>query len=253
MYEKKLLDIVRESLMDFSGRDVTIAFSGGIDSVFLAHMLKEIADVHGVVVGVSDSHDIASAKSAAEAIGIELETVEITEHALLDAVKFILERFPVGPVECMYDAPLYIISRHMPEGVLITGQGADELFGGYNKYRSEPLLMVPDTVRVLTTTRHREFVISETAGVKLHTPYLSMDMVRFALKLPMDMKITPTHNKYVLRKAALLSGMPRELVFRKKKAVQYGSGARRLMGKMARRQGLSLQEYINRLREQSSS
>ena len=253
MYEKKLLDIVRESLMEFSGRDVTLAFSGGIDSVFLGHMLNEIADVHGVVVGVSGSHDIASAKSAAEIIGIELETVEITEPALMDAVKFILERFPVGPVECMYDAPLYIMSRHMSRGDLITGQGADELFGGYSKYRSEPTLMVPDTVKVLTTTRHREFVISETAGVKLRTPYLSMDMVRFALKLPLDMKITPSHNKHILRKAALLSGMPRELVFRKKKAVQYGSGVRRLMGRMARKQGLSLREYIDSLRGQSSS
>ena len=120
--------------------EVGVIFSGGVDSSYLALLLKEISENIGLkiklyAVGREGSHDIDAAKYAAKFLNLELEICEITEdmvrEALPDVVRAIgddnLMKLGVG-------LTTYFATKMAAEDgikVAISGQGADELFGGY--------------------------------------------------------------------------------------------------------------------------
>ena len=75
-------------------------------------------------------------------------------------------------------------------------------------------------------------------------------LVRFALSLPVELKLQPTDNtlrKLVLRNVGRNLGLPRSVVDRPKKAIQYATGVSKILGRTAKREDLTVKEYLRRV------
>jgi asparagine synthase (glutamine-hydrolysing) len=147
--------------------------------------------------------------------------------------------------------------------VVLAGQGADELFGGYQRYvteyckeGSEKVLktMFHDVVNIHLSNLERDLKVTGYHDVELRMPFASFDVAEFAVGLPIECKIEPSPNtlrKLVLRKAALNAGMPSSIVNKPKKALQYSTGINDAVKRIAKKYGETVNEYIEKLYEQS--
>ncbi|MEN4017796.1 MAG: asparagine synthetase B [Methanobacterium sp.] len=227
---------------------VGILFSGGIDSTLLA----KIADDLGVetilyTVGHKDSVDIKVSKETAEAMNLQLKTrnigVEDVKKYLplvLDAIEeFNIMKIGVG-------MPAYIASEMAHKDglkVMLSGQGADELFGGYNRYlrlyeekgelaRED---LKEDILNLYHVNLQRDDAVTMANSVELRVPYLDLDIINTAINIPMKYKISGIEDKLrkcILREVAAELGVPAEIVNRPKKAAQYGSGIHKMLKKV---------------------
>lgn len=235
-YAEKIAYILMEKTSEIE--DCAIGFSGGLDSGILAYLIENSTLY---TLGIKNSKDVIRAKDAAKILGRELEIIEIGEEDVLYAAKFLLQEFgEMSIVELSFEIPLTVLSKHCKENIIVTGQGADELFGGYKKYIGNPSLMGEDFKKLVELTNPREIKIAEKFGKKLVCPYLSEELVSLALEIPVELKIKNGVRKYILREAAKLLGVPEKIYLADKMAVQYGSGVMKILRKMAKRFGVKL-------------
>ena len=106
------------------------ALSGGVDSTLVAHLAQREC----VAVGVADSHDLQQARHAAETLGLSCTYVTIKPAEIAAALPIVVKAIPVkDPVNTSIALTQYFVARFAGEQGyqrIITGQGADELFGG---------------------------------------------------------------------------------------------------------------------------
>jgi asparagine synthase (glutamine-hydrolysing) len=238
---------IQDALSTVPTEDVAVAFSGGVDSALLAAAL----DVPCYVVGFPESHDVATARAAADRLALDL-TVETLSHDDIEAAVPAVARATgrTNAMDVSIALPLYLVARRAAaDGVdhLVVGQGADELFGGYAKMAKAPddPRVAADTVRgarrevlgTLPAQLERDVLALRAAGVEPVAPYLADDVVTAALGLPGRMLVTDRgERKWALRRAAR-QWLPDGAAFREKKAVQYGSLVSRELDRLARQAG----------------
>ncbi len=227
--------------------DCALAFSGGLDSGLIAYVLREKGfHLTLYTVGSEKSKDVLNAEESARLLNMTLKVLPLTEKDVVEAIGFLKKLdSDITPVEISFEIPLYIVCKYSKEKSIITGQGSDELFGGYLKYLKTPEKMKDDLEKLLTVTLPREKRIAAHFDKNLITPYLSKDFIDFARKVPDYLKIHNGVRKYILRVAAKHLDVPDEIAFREKKAAQYGSGAWKLMKKLAKKEKLSVEEFVN--------
>jgi asparagine synthase (glutamine-hydrolysing) len=140
--------------------------------------------------------------------------------------------------------------------VLLCGQGSDELYGGYSRYAR---ILDTEGPRALTTELYRSLVQSpqvnyerdeqatNPTGIELRTPFANLDVIHFSLQLPLKFKVKKGNDimrKWVLRETARKTGLPENLVSRRKKAIQHGTGVENAIKKLARAQQLTPDAYL---------
>ncbi len=226
------------------GKRTGVLFSGGLDSSLTALLASRYSDVVLYTAGVEGSQDLEWARKVSEALGLELKervfTREDVEEAL-PRVMFAIEE--PNPMNLAIGIPIYFATEAASKErvkVLLSGQGADELFGGYAKYLKEPALMTQDLLELGDRNLARDDKIAMLNGVEGRYPFLALPVVWAALSIPTELKIRNGIRKYILRKTAEKLGLPREVAWREKKAAQYGSGAQKILEKMARERGMTL-------------
>jgi len=232
-----------------SGEGVT-ALSGGVDSSLVAKLAKRAC----VAVGLRDSHDLRHAKHAAGLLGLSCTYVEITPPEIEAALPLVVAVIPKkDPVSTGIALTQYFIARWAGEHGhhrIITGQGADELFGGYQRYQTTATL-ADDLARDfagLEDQAARDQSVAALHGAYLSMPYLDMRVVRAALAIPAGEKVRAGIHKIPLRTVAERH-IPAELAWYGKKAMQYGSGVWKVLQKLARKNGYktSMQDYIDHI------
>ncbi|ELY99052.1 asparagine synthase [Natrialba chahannaoensis JCM 10990] len=224
--------------------DIAVAFSGGVDSALVAELL----DAPLYVVGFPDSHDVEAARSAAAAMGRELTVVELKPSDLERAVPEIARATGrVNAMDIQIALPLYLVGERVAADgfdALAVGQGADELFGGYEKvvrldHRVEAETTrgaVREQIRSLPEQLPRDVRAIEAAGLEPIAPLLHDEVVDAALRLPDELLADEETRKRGFRQVAV-EYLPEEVAMRDKKAVQYGSLVARELDRLARQAG----------------
>jgi len=136
--ERKLSKIsaaLKESVKKDCKNDVTISFSGGIDSTLVAFLAKKYKNVELIAVGVKNSYDIEAAKSAAKLINLDLTVKEISDDEFVSEALILQKKLNLTQFEVEFMLPFWIAAKNAKNPILMCGQGADEVFGGYARFR----------------------------------------------------------------------------------------------------------------------
>lgn len=206
-----------------------LSFSGGVDSSLLLHLLRN--KVTPYAVGLPDSIDVKNAITASRALGTTCRIEEIPPEEVIMAAESVRNIDPdIRISDLGFESLLYIIASKVDEDILVTGQGADEIFYGYMRFKRQEMSNRESIEKLFQNTLKRETKIAQEFGKTLVTPYLDPEILAFA-DLPRDWHIRDDINKYILRTAAAKSGVPTEIAFRAKKAAQFGSGVQKLVAR----------------------
>ncbi|HEX7032668.1 MAG TPA: asparagine synthase (glutamine-hydrolyzing) [Nitrososphaera sp.] len=251
-YRKALMESMEKRTQDF--QRIGIIFSGGIDSVLVAYLAsKMVPEVVCYTCGVKDSSDIANARQIADKLGLQLKVAELDHDAvekMIPEVINVIEDANAGQVEVAL--PVYgAVKLAHDDGikVMLTGQGADELFGGYSwyakvaekeGYRKLRKHMIEDLLLLYKETLEREDKITMAHSIELREPFLDPEVIRTALSIELRLNVKGGHDtfgKHVHRRLAQKLGIPKDIAYRVKEAAQHGSGMHDVIGDIARKRG----------------
>ncbi|WP_458185528.1 asparagine synthase C-terminal domain-containing protein [Haladaptatus sp. NG-WS-4] len=238
-------EAIETSLAAVDEDDLAVAFSGGVDSAVVASAF----DCPLYVAGFPDSHDVEAAETAAARMNREVRVVELTHDDVERAVPEVARAIGrTNAMDLQIALPLFLTAeRASADGYdrLAVGQGADELFGGYEKVARSDHRVEAETVRgaaretlwTLPEQLARDVLALRAAGVDPVAPLLDDRVVRTALRLSGSMLVSESGvRKWALREAAR-AFVPDEVAIRDKKAVQYGSLVARELDRLARQAG----------------
>lgn len=234
-------------------KNIGISFSGGLDSSIMAYLAGKYTKPRLYVVGEESSSDIRNSRSASKALGLPLIEAHLTEDNVGDMIPEVVRITRTkNPVLVSYKLPEYLVSKVAEEKVLLLGNGADELFGGYSRYtkmRQGELVeaMESELNGLLIEELPMDNRIAKVSGKIFEYPFLSASVVEAAMDLPLEMKVKGEERKIALREVARRLLLPDEICARKKKAAQYGTGTVRLMRRVAKTQGMSISQYLEQL------
>ena len=229
--------------------EIGIIFSGGLDSSYLALLLKEISEnvplkITLYAVGVKDSQDVEAAIHASKFLNLPLEICEVTEELISESLPEVVKAIgddnlmKVGVGLTTYFATKMVARDGLK--VAISGQGADELFGGYKRYVQSFVDgtlnydLREDMSNMYHVNLERDDACSMLNGVELRLPFLDKSLVELVLNIPDNKKIVSMHDdmrKSILRKIAFEGGLDYDIAYRPKKAAQYGTGIDKILRK----------------------
>jgi len=256
-----LLESTRKRVSDLVG--VAVAFSGGVDSSVIAVLAENVGlDLQLVSVGLEGNPEVMFAEEAAEALGLplHLQTYAVNElEETLAKVLWLIEE-PHSVNACIAVPFFWLAETASKLGypVLLVGQGADELFGGYQRYLTEyggsgaeavTKTMFHDIENAYRTNFQRDNQVCSFSGVELRLPFIDRDVVDFALRLPLRLKLNSVEDrlrKRVLRRVARNLEIPSFMADKPKKAVQYTTGVTNALQHLAKDEGLTLREYVKK-------
>ncbi len=218
--------------------------SGGIDSSLVAAIAAdEIPHLHTFVVGMQDkngveSDDLKASRIAAKHIGSTHHELIFTEddyYQVLPTVINKLESYDPSLVRCA--VPCYFTCKLAADyvTVVLTGEGADELFSGYHYMKHYPMNVQNREARRCIKNLHninlqRADRMGMYFGLELRVPFLDVAMIDLAMKISPELKIHQSRKnedkieKWILRMAFHGTGyLPDDILWRYK--VQYTQGA----------------------------
>lgn len=242
---RRLLDAAVESHL-MSEVPLGTFCSGGLDSTLLtAIAAKRLDRFHTFSTGMEGAPDLENAQRAADQLGTEHHIREFTEDEVLDRLPEIiwrLESFDAALVRSA--APTYFVSELAKRfvTVVLTGEGADELYAGYGYLKDLPrkdlrteLLRITQALHNLNLQRTDRMTMA--CALEARVPYLDWAHVNVALGLPVEWKIHGAERteKWILRRAAE-GVLPHDLLWRRKEKFAEGTGSVDVVRREAERQ-----------------
>lgn len=246
-WQNQLRDAFSEIARDIPD-NVGVLFSGGLDSSFLAYIIKmKGKSVHLYSSGTEASHDKKWAREAADMLGLPISFLKRNDDDIMNAIIAMKQiDKTLSPLELLIELSSYFVIENSGDTVLISGQGADELFLGYKKYESKDT-SPEDIEKVTEIIIPFERELSMRWGRRMVYPYLDDRIIKIAGEIPHDFKIRDGQRKYILRKIASDFGLNDSIAWKQKKASQYSSGYANAVRKIAARHNKSVHEFIEDL------
>ena len=210
-----------------------IAFSGGLDSSILGQIKKE-QGLNAITIITKDflGTDLEYSQIMGKHIGVHLKLRYVNINEILDAVKGtikILKNF--NDIEIRNSIVSYLYLNTLKEKnvkKVITGDGADEIFAGYNflikKNHAELRTELRRMKKIMHFTSQK---IASELGISVQMPYINENVIELAETLPIEQLVNQKNGvkfgKWVLRKA-FEDDLPYSVIWRKKTPMQDGSG-----------------------------
>ena len=222
---------------------VAVAFSGGLDSSVVARCASNHTRVVACSAFTLGSRDEEKAPEAAKELGVELRVTRLTREIIekeLGAMEVPFEPTLMDrSLWCLYR----VVSRSAGEAgarVMLLGQLADELFGGYAKYSETLEQDGPEEAKEMMEADFRDYAQRGRLrdlgacrpSVEARFPFEAKPVVELAASIPVSFKVRDGVRKAVLRRAAAALGVPERLANGAKKAGQYSSGVQKLVASL---------------------
>jgi asparagine synthase (glutamine-hydrolysing) len=227
-----------------------VLLSGGLDSSIISAVAKKFAarrvetgdlkdawwpQLHSFAVGLKESPDLVAARKVAEHIGTVHHEVNFTIEEGLDALRDVIyhiETYDVTTIRA--STPMYLLARvikSMGVKMVLSGEGSDELFGGYLYFHKAPNAKEfhEETVRKLSKLHSYDCLRANKSlaawGVEGRVPFLDKEFMDVAMRLnPADkMAGNGKIEKHILRKA-FEDYLPHEVAWRQKEQFSDGVG-----------------------------
>ena len=210
-----------------------IAFSGGLDSSILAQIKKE-DDLKAMTVITKDflGSDLQYSQIVAKYLDISLELKYVNIDEMLNAVKNtikILKNF--NDIEIRNSIVPYLYLNALKEKnvtKVITGDGADEIFAGYNFLVKKEHNELKDELKRMKEIMHfTSQKIGNELGISIQMPFVDENIINAVETLPISLLVNQKNDnkfgKWILRKA-FENDLPSSVIWREKTAMQDGSG-----------------------------
>jgi asparagine synthase (glutamine-hydrolysing) len=227
-----------------------VLLSGGLDSSVVSAIAKKFApkriesqdksdawwpQLHSFAVGLEGSPDLAAARKVADHIGTIHHEINFTVQEGLDAIRDVIyhiETYDVTTIRA--STPMYLLARvikSMGVKMVLSGEGADEIFGGYLYFHKapDPKAFHEETVRKISKLHLYDCLRANKSlaawGVEGRVPFLDKEFMDVAMRLnPKDKMINKDRmEKWVLRKA-FEDYLPASVAWRQKEQFSDGVG-----------------------------
>lgn len=206
---------------------VGVFLSGGLDSSIIAALMRQhIPNLHSFSVGLPNSPDLKAARLVAEHLGTihhEYVYTEAEMSAVLPDVIYYLESF--DPALVRSAIPCYIVSGLASQyvKVILSGEGADELFAGYSYFADydDAIALHKESVTIIKGLHNLNLQrldrMTMAHGLEGRVPFLDTDFIALSLSIDPELKLYKTFGieKWLLRKA-FSHLLPQEIVWRDK-------------------------------------
>ena len=243
-----LEEAVRRQLM--SDVPYGVLLSGGLDSSVISAIAAKYAQrrvetggreaawwprLHSFAVGLKGAPDLAKARMVAEHIGTVHHEINYTIQEGLDAIRdviYFIETYDVTTVRA--STPMYLLARVITSlgiKMVLSGEGADEVFGGYLYFHKAPNAKAfhEETVRKLSKLHLYDCLRANKSlaawGVEGRVPFLDKEFLDVAMRLNPQLKMCPgqTVEKKIVREA-FAHMLPSEVAWRQKEQFSDGVG-----------------------------
>ena len=250
------VDAIRDALKDSVKRQLMsdvpygVLLSGGLDSSVISAIAEKFSEhriednsqtraywprLHSFAVGLKGAPDLAKAKLVADHIGTVHHEINYTIQEGLDAIRdviYFIETYDVTTVRA--STPMYLLARvikSMGIKMVLSGEGADEVFGGYLYFHKAPSAKAfhEETVRKLCKLHYYDCLRANKSlsawGVEGRVPFLDKEFLDMAMRTNPEAKMCPgsTIEKKIVREA-FADMLPAEIAWRQKEQFSDGVG-----------------------------
>ena len=246
------LDLIRETLTEairkrlMSEVPVGVLLSGGLDSSLIAAITSRLLaengkKLHSFSIGLdADSPDNIVARKAAEFLGTEHHEVHFTIEEgveIIEKIIYHIETYDIISVRA--GVPMYLLSKAISEKgikVILSGEGADEIFGGHLYFRNAPSAeefqkeTIERVQKLFTADILRADKATMANSLEIRLPFLDKEFLDVAIRIKTEEKQPKTYDgaeKYILRKAFDMPEnpyLPTEVLWRQKEQFSDGVG-----------------------------
>ncbi len=213
-----------------------VLLSGGLDSSIVAALATRFnPNLTAYTVSMPGAVDEIAASELAKELKIHHTVLHVSRDEVVAALPMVIRHLEsFNPVMVRNAVPLYLLAQKARNDVkvLLSGDGADELFAGYDYLSSLPQRFWPEAIESGFNNLHRTELqrvdrMTMAHGVELRVPFLDTRLVETAINLPISEKIRRVKgrqiSKWVLRQA-VADLLPPEICWRDKVPFAEGSG-----------------------------
>lgn len=234
---KHVINAVKKRVID-TDLPIGMWLSGGIDSSIVFLIARQYhKDIRPIIIGKENSPDVSAAILLCNEVGSSYMHIDPTDEEILKIIPELIESIetfepnPIRPSALTYF--LAKETKRLELKVVLCGEGADEIFGGYGDFLltqtdDECLKLTQNFVRDLYRT---QLLRIDRVGMAFHVevrePFMDNQLVNYAVGLKRDYKINRINGKiltkYILREA-FKDILPEEIYLRDKQTIMAGAG-----------------------------
>ena len=236
---QKLFDYIKNAISEtVPGKKIGIAYSGGVDSTLISKICHDMDyDITLLTIGFPESHDILFAKEVNELLKYSHHVLEIDSETFPTICKKINQTIQTENLSWNENSiAFYYVSKlakSLSLDTVVTANGIDELFCGYNAYREAFSEGESRIHQVMDEKLENELkmmkavnLVASEFDVKILQPLLHSKFIDYAKTISISEKIHDSediYRKHIIRKLASQIDVPEISCNKRKKALQYGS------------------------------